>query len=75
MNRQEMLQHFDGERSAGMPKMHEAEGRARSRAHKHIKAALAELAQVGSQSVGIGKAVLDCELILNSVIDKIEAES
>lgn len=75
MTRQEMMQHFDGDRSRGMPAMRAAEARARAKAHHHIRAALAELAQVGPQSVGIGKGLSDCELILNGLVEKIEAEA
>lgn len=75
MNRQEMIQHFDGEAGHSMPKMRIAEARARAKAHQHIKAALAELRQIGPQCVTIGKAIIDAELLLNSVVDKIESEA
>ena len=73
MTRQEMLQQFDGQECRPAPKMGEATKRARARASQHIRAALAELAQIGPQQVGIGKAVMDCEMILNLTLDDIES--
>ena len=75
MTTQEMIQHMDGGRNSRMPKMREAEQRARAKAYAHIKAALAELRQIGPQSVGIGKAVSDAELILQATVDTIVDEA
>lgn len=75
MIRQEMIQHMDGGYNSAMPKMRAAEQRARAKAYEHIKAALAELKQIGPQSVGIGKAVSDAEMLLQSVVDTIVDEA
>jgi hypothetical protein len=71
MTRQEMMQHCDDPRSGHI--LSEAYKRDAAKASKHVRAALAELAQIGPAGVGIGRRIMEAETFLRATLDEIEA--
>lgn len=49
-----------------------AQQKADAQASTYIRAALAELARIGPNTVGVGKGIMDAEAIIRAVLDDVE---